>query len=124
MPYLLDMNTTTAAPKMTILYTDEIPEVGHNQFDKPRRFPILIQDGLWTTWVLRGRKGSRQTYGQFECVQRDTLHDLEVVLHGDHGTIISKVDQFDHLLVIDTDDQAAFLKFRYPEHHALCEFYM
>jgi hypothetical protein len=77
------MKTTTA--QMTILYTEEIPTISHNHHDKPRRFPIIVKDGLWTAFVLSGPKGRRDTFGRLESIQRATFNDLEVALFADHG---------------------------------------
>ena len=124
MLYLLDMNTTTASQKMTIFFAEEIPQIGHNQFDKPRRFPVIIKDGLWTAFILSGPKGQRARFGYLVEIQRETLHDLEVVLYGDHAMILGKVDNLEFKFVVETDDEADLLKLRYPEHYALCQFHI
>jgi hypothetical protein len=115
---------TTATAKMTILYTDEIPQVGHTQFDKPRRYPIIFKDGLWTAFVLCGTKGQRATFGYLVEIKRDTLHDLEVVLHDKHDTIVGRVAPHMHNLVIDDADQMDHLKLCFPAHHDQSLFYI
>lgn len=123
MPYLLDMNTTTASPKMTILYTEEIPQIVHNEFDKPRRYPIIFRDGLWTAFVLSGPMGQRARFGYLVEVQHESLHDLEVVLHGEYNTIVNRINRFQHNLVLEAHEEE-FLKFLNPEHYALCQFHI
>jgi hypothetical protein len=116
------MTTTTA--QMTILYTEEIPTISHNHHDKPRRFPIIVKDGLWTAFVLSGPKGRRDTFGRLESIQRATFNDLEVALFADHGMIVGKVDHHAHNFVIENENQADDLKLRHPAHYKLSEFYL
>jgi hypothetical protein len=115
---------TTTTTQMTIFYTEEIPTISHSQFDKPRRFPIIFKDGLWTAFVLNGPKGQREMFGHRGTIQRDTFNDLEVALYVNHGMVIGKVDTHTHRWVIEDEDQAEDLKLRHPAHYKLSEFYI
>ena len=115
--------TTTANAQMTTLYTEEIPQIVHNEFDKPRHYPIIFKNGLWTAFVLSGPIGQRARFGYLVEIQRETLNDLEVVLHGSYATITNRLNRFQHNLVIAPHEEE-FLKFIHPEHHALCELFI